>query len=380
VSLRLVATCALGLEEFLEAELKKLGASSCGRERGAVTFSGTWEDVLRANWFLRTANRILVELASWEGSTAEALEAGAGRLVEGTRSWDGLRAEEIFDPSHSFAIRATTARSALRDTRWVGLKVKDGIVDAQRRRFGRRASIDRKNPDIHLRVWLSRDRATLLLDTSGEPLDRRGYRVATSEAPVRENLAAACILASGWDGQGPVVDPMCGSGTLLAEAAAVALDLAPGRLRTTWAFERLPGIGREAWDYLRQEGTRLPETGLKLFGVDQSPAAVEAASANLRKAGLGRLSSIEVGDAYSYEPPAGPGLLVVNPAYGERLEENRNQWPRLGDLMKQRYAGWKAVVLAGGEGLGKHIGLRPSRRIPVRNGPLDARILLFDLY
>ena len=262
----------------------------------------------------------------------------------------------------------------------VGLKVKDGIVDAQRRRFGRRASIDRKNPDVHLRVWLSRDRATLLLDTSGDPLDRRGYRIATSEAPVRENLAAACILASGWDGQGPVVDPMCGSGTLLAEAAAVALDLAPGRLRTRWAFERLPGIGRDAWDSLRQEGSRLPETGLRLFGVDQSPVAVEAASANLRKAGLGRLSSIEVGDAYALEPPAGPGLLVVNPAYGERLEENRDQWPRLGDLMKQRYAGWQAVVLAGGEGLGKHIGLRPKRRIPVRNGPLDARILLFDLY
>jgi 23S rRNA G2445 N2-methylase RlmL len=380
VSLQLVATCALGLEEFLEAELRKLGASGCSRERGAVTFLGTWEDVLRTNWRLRTANRVLVELASWDGSTAEALAAGAGRLVESTMSWDGLRAEEIFDPRHSFAIRATTARSALRDTRWVGLKVKDGIVDAQRRRFGRRASIDRKNPDLHLRVWLSRDRATLLLDTSGLPLDRRGYRVATSEAPVRENLAAACILASGWDGQGPVVDPMCGSGTLLAEAAAVAFDLAPGRLRTTWAFERLPGIGREAWESFRQEGTHLPETGLKLFGVDKSPAAVEAASANLRKAGLGRLSSIEVGDGYSFEPPSGPGLLVVNPAYGERLEENRDQWPRLGDLMKQHYAGWKAVVLAGGEGLGKHIGLRPSRRIPVRNGPLDARILLFDLY
>ncbi len=380
MSLQLVATCALGLEEFLEAELKNLGASGYSRERGAVTFSGTWEDVLRTNWRLRTANRVLVELASWDGSTADALESGSGRLVESTRSWDGLKAEEIFDPRNSFAIRASTARSALRDTRWVGLKVKDGIVDAQRRRFGRRASIDRKNPDIHFRVWLSRDRATLLLDTSGQPLDRRGYRVATSEAPVRENLAAACILASGWDGQGPVVDPMCGSGTLLAEAASVALDLAPGRLRTTWAFERLPGIGMEAWDSLRQEGTRLPETGLKLFGVDQSPAAVEAASANLRKAGLGRLSSIEVGDAYTFAPPAGPGLLVVNPAYGERLEENRNQWPRLGDLMKQRYAGWKAVVLAGGEGLGKHIGLRPSRRIPVRNGPLDARILLFDLY
>ena len=380
MSLRLVATCALGLEELLESELKKLGVSSRSRERGAVAFSGTWDDVLRTNWRLRTANRILVELAAWDGSSAEVLEAGAGRLVESSRSWDGLRAAELFDPRHSFAIRATTARSLIRDTRWVGLKVKDGIVDAQRRRFGRRASVDRKTPDIQLRVWLSRDRATLLLDTSGDPLDRRGYRVATTEAPVRENLAAACILASGWNGQGPVVDPMCGSGTLLTEAAAVVLDLAPGRLRTKWAFERLPGFDGAAWKSLRQEGIRLPETGLRLFGVDQSPAAVEAASANLRKAGLAGLSSLEVGDAYSFQPPAGPGLLVVDPAYGERLEENRDQWPRLGDLMKQRYAGWKAVVLAGGEGLGKHIGLRPSRRIPVRNGPLDARILLFDLY
>ncbi len=380
MSLRLVATCALGLEEFLEAELRNLGVSNCNRERGAVTFSGTWDDVLRTNWRLRTANRVLVELAAWDGSSAEALEAGAGRLVESTLAWDGLKAVELFDPSRSFAIRATTARSHIHDTRWVGLKVKDGIVDAQRRRFGRRASIDRKNPDLHLRVWLSRDQATLLLDTSGDPLDRRGYRVATSEAPVRENLAAACILASGWNGLGPVVDPLCGSGTLLAEAAGVALDLAPGRHRTRWAFERLPGFDRAAWESLRQEGTRVPETELRLLGVDQSPAAIEAASANLRKAGLARLSSFEVGDAYSFQPPAGPGLLAVNPAYGERLEENRDQWPRLGDLMKQRYAGWKAVVLAGGEGLGKHIGLRPSRRIPVRNGPLDARILLFDLY
>ena len=335
---------------------------------------------MQANWRLRTANRVLIELAAWDGSSGEALEAGAGRLVESAKNWDGLRTKQLFDPRLTFAIRATAARSQIRDTRWVALKVKDGIVDAQRRRYGRRGSVDRKSPAIQLRVWLSHDRATLLLDTSGDPLDRRGYRVATTEAPVRENLAAACILASGWEGRGPVVDPMCGSGTLLAEAAAVALDLPPGRLRKGWALERIPGIGRDAWDALRQEGRRPPATELRLFGVDRNPAAVEAARANLHKAGLATLSSVEVGDGYSFQPPAGPGLLVVNPAYGERLEENRDQWPRLGDLMKQRYAGWKAVVLAGGEGLGKHIGLRPSRRIPVRNGPLDARILLFDLY
>lgn len=380
MSLRLVATCPLGLEEFLEQELVSLGLADCRREKGAITFSGSWEDVQRTNWRLRTANRVLVELARWDGSSAESLAAGASQLVAGAGSWDGLRAAQLFDPSRTLVIRSTSAGSQIRDTRWVGLKVKDGIVDAQRRRFGRRASIDKTNADVRLRVWLSRDRATLLLDTSGEPLDRRGYRVATTEAPVRENLAAACVLASGWNGEGPVVDPMCGSGTLLAEAAAVALGLAPGRLRQRWAFERLPGFDRAAWHRVRKETIPSPGEQVRLVGVDRSTQAIDAATANLGKAGLASRTSLTVGEAYTFAPPPGPGLLLVNPAYGERLAENRDQWPRLGDLMKQHYKGWQAAILAGGEGLGKHIGLRPRRRIPVRNGPLDARILLFDLY
>ena len=380
MSLKLVATCALGLEEFLEGELTSMGAPKSRRQKGAVSFVGTWVDVMRANWRLRTANRVLVELASWDGSSAESLARGASKLVESSHSWDGLSAARLLDPEHTFSIRATSAGSQLRDTRWVGVKVKDGIVDAQRRRFGRRASVERKHPDVMLRVWLSRDRATLLLDTSGEPLDRRGYRVVTTTAPVRETLAAACVLASGWDGRGPVVDPMCGSGTLLAEAAAVALGLAPGRLRKRWAFERLPGFERLTWKRVREETLPAPAEALQLIGIDQSPEALEASRANLGRAGLSGYADLRLGDAYVCEPPPQPGLLIVNPAYGERLEENRSQWPRLGDLMKQRFAGWPAAVLAGGEGLGKHIGLRPKRRIPVKNGPLDARILLFDLY
>jgi putative N6-adenine-specific DNA methylase len=380
VSLNLVATCALGLEEFLEAELTSVGVSKSRRQKGAVSFIGTWVDVMRANWRLRTANRVLVELASWDGASAESLARGASKLVESSHAWDGLSAARLLDPEHTFSIRATSAGSQIRDTRWVGVKVKDGIVDAQRRRFGRRASVDRKHPDVMLRVWLSRDRATLLLDTSGEPLDRRGYRVVTTTAPVRETLAAACVLASGWDGCGPVVDPMCGSATLLAEAAAVALGLAPGRLRQRWAFERLPGCERSTWKRVREETIPAPAQALQLIGIDQSPEALEAARTNLGRAGLSGYVDLRLGDGYACEPPRKPGLLIVNPAYGERLEENRDQWPRLGDLMKQRFAGWQAVVLAGGEGLGKHIGLRPKRRIPVKNGPLDARILLFDLY
>ena len=380
MSLRLIATCPLGLEEFLDEELRHLGLTGTRLEKGAVAFPGSWEQVLRTNWRLRTASRVLVELASWDGSTAESLAAGASRLVGSSHSWEGLRVSDLFDPRRTLVIRSTSAGSQIRDTRWVGLKVKDGIVDAQRLRFGRRSSIDKANADVRLRVWLSRDRATLLLDTSGDPLDRRGYRLATTEAPVRENLAAACVLASGWNGTGPVVDPMCGSGTLLAEAAAVAMGLAPGRQRRGWAFEKLPGFDAAPWQRIRKEA--IPASGEKvpLFGVDRSTQAVEAARANLGKAGLSLQTTLATGDAYTFVPPTEPGLLIVNPAYGERLEESREQWPRLGDMMKQHYKGWQAVVLAGGEGLGKHIGLRPSRRIPVRNGPLDARILLFDLY
>lgn len=381
MTLRLIATCGLGLEELLEAELRDLGAGDLRRERGAVSFGGGWPDCWRANWRLRTANRVLVELGGWEAADAEALAAGAEALVRRRDlAWEGVEAGELFDPRRTIAIRATSSASRIRDTRWVALKVKDGLVDAQRRRFGRRSSVDRARPALPLRVWLARDRASLLLDTSGESLDRRGYRKVSTEAPLREQLAAACVLAAEWDGSGPVVDPMCGSGTLLAEAAAIALGRAPGALRRGWAFERLPGFDRSAWQAIRAEPLPAPGRDVRLWGVDRSPAAVEAARANLERARLGGRLRLERGDAFEFVPPPGPGLLLVNPAYGERLAEDEGQWRRLGDLLKKRYAGWRAVVLAGGPGRGKGIGLRPKRRIPVKNGPLDARILIFDLY
>ncbi len=381
MALRLIATCGLGLEEFLAAELGELGASGIRRGRGAVAFTGGWEDCWRANWRLRTANRVLVELGAWDGSDGDALAAGAeALLMRHELEWDGVAAGVLFDPRRTFAIRATASASRLRDTRWVALRVKDGLVDGQRRRFGRRSSVRRKRPDLPLRVWLARDRAALLLDTSGESLDHRGYRVATVEAPVREQLAAACVLAAEWDGRGPVLDPMCGSGTLLAEAASFALGRAPGVFRRGWALERLPGFDRAKWETIRNEPIPAPGPRVKLYGVDRSLDAIRAARANLGKAGLGGHAILKRSDAFDYEPPRGSGLFLVNPAYGERLEEEHGQWRRLGDLLKQRYTGWRAVVLAGGETRGKGIGLRPKRRIPVRNGPLEARILIFDLY
>jgi len=381
--LGLIATCVLGLEEILEGELRAMGARDPERQKGAVAFSGGWADCWRANWRLRTANRVLVEVASWEARDGAAVAAGARALVSGRlgpRLWrGGLDAAALFHPDRTFAIQATATASEVRDTRWAAMSLKDGLVDGQRDRWGRRADVDREDPDLHLRLRLHHDRATLLLDTSGEPLDRRGYRARTTAAPVREQLAAACVLASGWDGRGPVVDPMCGSGTLLIEAAWIALGWAPGRLRRHWAFERLPGYDPRAFTAVLQEPLLVPGPNVRVHGNDLSAEALDAARANLELANLLDRAVLTRGDAAAFQPPGGPGLLVVNPPHGERLDMDAGRWRALGDLLKQRYKGWKAAVLTG-EDRGKQIGLRPRRRIPVMNGPIEGRILVFDLY
>jgi 23S rRNA G2445 N2-methylase RlmL len=406
--LALVATCASGLEEILDGELDALGVAARERQRGAVRFAGGWRECWRANWRLRTANRVLVELASWPAADGAALAAGARALVSdqaSDRASDRVSNQSsgetrgpadlaaLLHPDRSFAIQATATASRIRDTRWAALSAKDGLVDGQRDRWGRRADVDRESPELQLRLRLHHDLATLLLDTSGEPLDRRGYRVLSTTAPVREPLAAACILAAGWDGSGAVVDPMCGSGTLLVEAGWVALGIPPGRLRqarqpeaggTAWAFERLPGFDAAAFAAVRAEPLPAPGPGVRLVGNDRSAEALRAARANLERAGLQQRAQLTRGEAADCRPPAGrglsPGLVVINPPYGERAATDAGHWRELGSLLKHHFQGWRAAVLAGGEGLGKHIGLRPRRRLPVKNGPLDARILIFDLF
>jgi putative N6-adenine-specific DNA methylase len=381
--LRLAATCGLGLEELLAAELRALGAGAVMPERGAVSFAGEWELVYRANLWLRTANRVLVELGAFSGHDDEALYAGARNLVRrrGGRE-DRLDLAKLLSPSRTLVVDATTSASRITDSRWVALKTKDGIVDGQRDVHGQRSTVDRDDADLRLRLRLSRDQATLYLDSSGEPLDHRGYRLQTVQAPVREQLAAAMVLASGWDGKGVVVDPMCGSGTLLIEAASWALGRSPQALRQSFLFERFWGFDRALFARLREAAALAPETegGPRLYGVDRDPGALAAAGKNLEAASLDEDAFLKRADAFEWTPPAGPGLLLVNPPYGERLGLADELWPRLGDLMKKRYQGFVAAVLAGGEDLGKSIGLKPRRRWPVKNGPLDARILVFDLY
>lgn len=408
--LRVVATCALGLEPILADELTALGFDGVEPTRSAVRFRGDWVDVWRANYWLRTANRVLIEIATFPAASSEELYGGAAALLPDRgrspahppgRSIDlaGVAVEDLLAPGRTFAVSATSSRSRLHDTRWIALKVKDAIADSQRARFGRRADVDLRRPDLPLRVWLHQDRATVLLDSSRESLDRRGYRKVSGAAPLREQLAAALVLASGWNGVGPVVDPMCGTGTLLVEAGWIALGRAPGSLRETWVFERWPAFDAPAFAEVRARagggaGERgnedaggdagaepeAPPAPLRLHGRDLSSDAIRAARLNLDVAGLADLADLEVADGFAFEPPPTAGLVVANPSYGERLEATDADWKRVGDLLKQRYAGWRCALIAGAPGFGKPVGLRPRRRFPVKNGPLDAKILVFDLY
>ena len=294
--LSLVATCGLGLEELLEAELRELSARNVRRRRAAVTFHGTWKDAYRANYRLRTANRVLLELGSWDGREGDELARGAGEMVTTDREWDGLRSEALFRPERSFAVRATSSRSRQRDARWVALKVKDGIVDAQRKRYGQRASVEKGDPDLQLRLFLHEDRATLLLDLSGDSLDRRGYRVVPGSAPVREQIAAACVLASGWTGKGSpapvVVDPMCGSGTLLAEAGAgperppVRQRLGAGGGSGRRGEPGAGGLGRDH-DPADRRRLRLRGAGRPRQGIRPTPEPLPPQPALRRAAGPG---------------------------------------------------------------------------------------------
>lgn len=334
--MKLVATCAKGLEGLLREEL---GRGKPGV--GAVSFEGTWEDVDHFNLWLRTANRLLVEVGGWRASRVEDLYQGAFRTTLKT-DW--------MHPGQSFSIRATSSASNVVGSK-VMLTVKDAIVDAQRKKYGERASVDRDHPDLPLRLRLHRNRATLLLDTSGEALDRRGYRVQTTEAPCRENLAAAMILlADPHPDTDLVVDPMCGSGTLLAEAAAI--------------------LGRIPSQRLRFDLTGPMPDHLRLIGGDTSRAAISASRQNLAVAGF-EDARLAVRDAFRWDPPEAPGLMLLNPPYGERLVLSGDL-----DRLLERYRGYTAALLLPADMRLDHT---PRETLLVNNGPLEARIAVFDL-
>lgn len=376
------ATSPKHTESLLADELSRLGALSVTEARSGVRFVSELALAYRVCLWSRVANRVLKVLSRFAAVTPEALYAGVQQI-----DW-----AEHLEPSQTLAVDFHGTHSALAHSQFGAQKVKDAIVDQFRQATGQRPSVQLEQPDLRVNVHLLRDEATLSLDLSGDSLHRRGYRTQGVAAPLKENLAAVILLRAGWPqiaaADGVLVDPMCGSGTLPIEAAMMAADIAPGLQRRYWGFLGWKGHDRDAWHTLLEEAQRRKARGLlqltSLRGYDQDPAAIRVALANIEAAGLvGRVHIERVA-----LEDCGPGrrddwgLVVINPPYGERIG-GQSQLPalyaRLGDVLKERFRGWRAVVFTGNPELGKQLGLRAKRSHSLYNGAIPCKLLHFEV-
>ncbi|POZ62601.1 RNA methyltransferase [Chromobacterium alticapitis] len=371
--LALFAPCPRGLEQTLADELLALGAGDIVPADGGVAFSGDASLMMAANLHSRTASRILLRLAHG----GYRVEQDIYRLA---MSVDWPR---WFEVSRTIKLKADGIGARVKSLDYVGLMVKDAICDRFRQAQLGRPNVDTRSPDVRVNVFLSADEATIYLDTSGEPLFKRGWRDETGEAPLRENLAAGILRLAGYDGSQPLLDPMCGSGTFLVEAADIALNRAPGRNRR-FGFELLSSFDSAVWERLQLDARQAekPAEKLAIQGSDRSQAMINIARANLERAGLAGLIELKAADVTATRPHAEHGLIVSNPPYGVRLEEQEQlaEWyPELGDWLKAHFAGWTACLFSGDLRLGKLIHLSPKRRTPLFNGSLQCRLFVINM-
>lgn len=399
------AVAARGIEPVTAAELETLGATNLRVVPGGVHFEGDLATLYRANLWLRTATRVLAPLREFAAITQEMLYSQTRRVrwedylnpqktlavhatIEGSsRKGDDERSEKRPTRSRSGRERERSGppKKGIHHSQFAALKIKDAIVDRLRREQGARPNVDRENPDILVNAHFAGGRCTLSLDSSGRSLHERGYRTQNTEAPLKETLAAAIIGLTGWDGSVPLYDPLCGSGTLVIEAALKSLRIAPGLFRETFPFQRWPDYDAALWAKLIEEA-RQQERDVDhpfVFGSDADPAAIRAAETNASRAGVADAVKFVVGKAEEATPPlAGPGVIVTNPPYGTRLGEEaevRALYQRLGEHWPRAYPGWKAFVLAGNLGLARDFNLPAADKIKLMNGPLHCRLLRFDL-
>jgi putative N6-adenine-specific DNA methylase len=399
--LTLFLPCAGGAEPWLGAEVQRVtGVPSPGLRvlRGGVQLQASWDDAQRLNLHSRLAQRVLIQLShGGYGSEADLYDRALGV------AW-----EDWFTPRQRFKVETTARRSPLASLNFATLRVKDAIADRFRAKSGARPDVDTRHPDVRIHLHLTEAEATLYIDTSGEPLFKRGWREDRGDAPLKETLAAALIAASGWDPHGseplPLYDPCCGSGTIAIEAAQIACRIAPGLLRG-FAFERLLPFRDGAWTAIKKEAkNERMAPAVTIFGSDVAHRMVDFAERNAERAGVGAAIEFRGGDALQRLPPAPRGVMLVNPPYGERIEvggvagggarsrvamqgggreraqvDEGDFFTRLAAHWKRHYAGWTAWVLTPDLGLPARMRLAASRRVPLWNGPIECRLLRFEL-
>ena len=371
---RFFAPCPRGLEAALADELGALGAQFVAAAEGGVSFSGPRELALHANLESRLASRILWQVAHGRYRNEDDLY----RLVKGV-DWP-----THFGVERTLRVDLAATRSPLASLEFATLKVKDAVCDRFREAGGTRPSVDKERPDVRVHAYLTDREATLYLDTSGEPLFKRGYRRDADAAPLRENLAAGLLALSGWTPGTPLLDPMCGSGSIVIEAALRAADRAPGLL-CTFGFQKLAWFDGPTWQRIRQRArdrVRPAPTAPSLFCSDVDAQALAHCRGNLAAAGVAEWVMLAEADVLARSAPAPAGIVLTNPPYGVRLDSEAALaafYPRLGDALKQRFAGWTACVFTGDLRLAKLIGLKPSRKTPLYNGSIECRLFRFEI-
>ncbi len=365
--------CPRGLEALLVDELRALGAASTEAMHGGVMWTGEWTACYRANLESRIATRVLWRV----GRSRYHGEIDIYKLAYSV-TW-----AKWFTPDDSIRVFVTAQQSPLKSLEFITLRIKDAVCDHFRTVVGSRPNVDTANPAMRIHAFLTADVATLYLDTSGDPLYKRGFKSASVEAPLKENIAAGILKLTGWQPSEALIDPMCGSGTFLLEAAQIALDIAPG-LGRKFGFEQFKHLDRAAWASVRQaaEARRKPPTALAIFGSDIVGDQVRRTRENLAAAGLAGCVTLDRADILERVPPAASGVMVTNPPYGVRIgeaEELAAFYPLLGDAFKKHWAGWRCYLFSGDMTLPKLLRLKASKRTPLFNGALECRLFEYKV-
>lgn len=365
-------TCAPGVEPLLHAELRALALSKVERQVGGCYFEGTARDAMMANLWLRTAVRVLQRVVRFAAEDETA-------LYQGVQSVDW---SQYVSAKGTLAVDANAKESRLDHTLFVAQRTKDAICDQFRAKSGERPSVDKEDADLSIVVHLVRDRCTLLLDTSGDSLHKRGWRKVQGRAPLAETLAAALVMHSGWDRKQPLVDPFCGSGTILVEAAWIAANHAPGLLRKSFAFQRLPGHDEALWQRLLADARAAikPIPKLRLVGLDVDPKALGGARENAVSAGVSERIDLEQGDALTFDPrPGWNAAIVSNPPYGERIGRDvERQLQSFGKLLAARCSGSRIALLLPSGGA-NWLGLNNLTTTPLANGGIPCDISVGEI-
>jgi putative N6-adenine-specific DNA methylase len=364
------ATAPRGLEDLLLQEVISFSGKDAKAVPGGVAFSGGWDVCYRTNLWSRIASRVLWRIGEFSYGDENDLFAAAKAV-----NWPGF-----FPVERTIRVNVTAQKSPLKSLEFATLKIKDAVCDRFRDAVGSRPDVERADPDVRVHAFLEENKGTLYLDTSGEPLFKRGWRAEQGEAPLRENLAAGIIKLTGWKPDEPLLDPMCGGATFLVEAAAMARGRAPGSKRT-FGFQKLKAFDASLWAKITQEKPA-GETSPELYGSDNDPEALKTARRNLAEAGVERWVKLEQSDILQRAAPAPAGVLVANPPYGERMgtpEELAAFYPKLGNALKKNFAGWRCFIFTADLRLPKLIRLQPSRRTPLWNGSLECRLYEFKI-